>query len=212
MNRPGEMAVLKEPDRFSRLVIPVARIFDPLTAPVCRLYEIREDFPRKVDCIIGLAAGLKGDGSASPMTRSVAERCSSLYADGLSQMVIFTGGYSAKGTTEAGAMLEIAVGRGVPRERIALDEMSFRTHHHPGYVGPILREHNARSVLVVAHHLQGRRARAIFHRYYGDKLRIYFANVRSDYELTPQRRYACQTTALAWNMATHLLARLRGWA
>ena len=189
-----------------------ASVCDLLLDPICRLYEIREVLPSTADCIVGLAAGLCSDGTASPMTRAVAERCALLYLNGLDARLIFTGGCNANGITEAEAMTRIAITMGVPQERIFLEEKSTRTHHHPPRVEPILEEANSKSAIVVSQHLQARRARAIFLTYYGNRLKLHFAKARSGFQLTPQRRYACQTSCLVWNIGTHLLAKLKRWA
>ena len=189
-----------------------APVCDLLLDPICRLYEIREALPSTADCIVGLAAGLCSDGSAGPMTQAVAERSASLHLNGLGGRLIFTGGCNANGITEAEAMSKIAITMGVPQERIFLEEESTRTHHHPARVEPILEKADAKSAIVVSQHLHARRARAIFLTYYGNRVELHFAKARSGFQLTSQRRYACQTSCLVWNVGTHLLAKLRRWA
>lgn len=210
--RPTCKEYIHPPRRILRWLLKVSRVCDVLLAPVCRLYEIREILPQNADCIVGLAAGLSSDGSASPMSRSIAERCVSLYFDGRASWLIFTGGYSASGSTEAKAMAEIASKSGVPPERIMLEEQSMRTHHHPSRIEPMLERINARTLIVVSHHLHARRARAIFRKYYRSKSEMYFAKARSTFQITPQRRYSSQISCLVWNIGTHLLAKLKGWA
>lgn len=200
------------PNRLLKWLLKAAPVCDLLSEPVCQLYEIREVLPATADCIIGLAAGLCSDGAASPMTRSVAERSALLYLDGKAEWLIFTGGCYANGITEAKAMAQIAVKMGVPQERISQEENSTRTHHHPPRVQPILEKANAGSAIIVSQHLHARRARAIFLTYYGNRLKLHFAKARSSFQLTPQRRYACQTSCLVWNIGTHLLAKLKHWA
>lgn len=193
-------------------LLKAAPVCDLLLDPVCRLYEIREDLPTSADCIVGLAAGMRSDGTASPMTRAVSERCAFLYLNGFAGRLIFTGGCSANNVTEAKAMTQIATAMGVPQERIFLEEQSTKTHHHPPRVETILEKAGAKSAIIVSQHLHARRARAIFLAYYGSRLRLYFAKARSGFELIPQRRYACQTSCLVWNIGTHILAKLRRWA
>jgi vancomycin permeability regulator SanA len=190
----------------------ILRISDLVIEPLLKLYEIPEHIPERADCLIGLAAGLCRNGTAGQVTEAVARRCASLYLSGLSQHIIFTGGFCAGGKTEAQVMCRIAEEMGVPRETILLEEESTRTHHHPPRVEPILRAHGASNIVVVSNHLHSRRAKAIFFEYYGERLVMHFANARSDFGPTAQLRYVSATTCLAWNMGTHLLARLRRWA
>ena len=210
--KPSGEETLQNPNKILKWALKAAPVCDLLLDPLCRLYEIREALPSTADCVVGLAAGLYSDGTASPMTRAVAERCVSLYLNGLAGQLIFTGGCNANSITEAQAMSRIAVTMGVPQKRISLEENSTRTHHHPPRVEPILDRANAKSAIIVSQHLHARRARAIFLAYYGNRLRLHFAKARSSFQLTPQRRYACQTSCLVWNIGTHLLAKLRRWA
>jgi uncharacterized SAM-binding protein YcdF (DUF218 family) len=161
---------------------------------------------------VGLAAGLCRDGSPGPVTEAVARRCASLYLSGLSQFVVFSGGFNAGGRTEAEVMAGIAEEMGVPRRKIILEKESMRTHHHPPHVEPILRSHDASSAVIVSNNLHARRARAIFGKYYGTDLTMHFANAESVFGITAQRRYMSGTTCLAWNVGTHILAKLKGWA
>lgn len=197
---------------FFAWLVRLSRISDILLAPVCRLYEIREVLPRRADVVVGLSAGLCEDGSPSPMTRAVAERCASLFLEGVTAWLLFTGGVIAGGSTEAKAMRDVAAEMGVPPEKIILEEKSKRTHHHPPLIEPLLERLRANSIVVVSQHLHARRARAIFLKYYGNRLNLSFAKGRSGYGLTLQRRYASETLCLMWNLGTHLLAKLRGWA
>jgi len=211
-SRTPDQTQTKLPHRILRWFLRMSSISDLLIEPLCKLYEIEEVVPSHADCIVGLAGGLCSDGSASPVTRSVAERCVSLYLNGSAASIIFTGGYRATGNTEARAMAEIALKSGVPRERIVLEEESTRTHHHPSRVKPFLERINAKTVIIVSNHLHARRARAIFRRFYRNRFKMYFAKARSHFKLTPQRRYSCQTSCLLWNIGTHLLGKLKGWA
>ncbi len=193
-------------------LLSASRMLDPVLAPISRLYEIREVLPATADCIVGLAAGLRSNGEATPVTRAVAERSASLYLAGVSPLVIFTGGYERAGRKEADVMADVAVEMGVPREGILLDTGSMKTHHHPPGIEPFLTGARAKSIVVVSHTVHSRRVRAIFTNYYGEGLAIYFAKAVGGFELAPQRRYASLTSCLIWNVGTHLLAKLKGWA
>jgi len=188
------------------------RVSDILLRPVIQLYEIPENLPGKVDCLIGLAAGLCADGRPGPVTDAVARRCASLYLSGVSNLVIFTGGFTAGGKTEAEVMSAIAEGMGVPGQNILLEKESTRTHHHPPRVEPLLKSSGISSVLIVSNRLHSRRARAIFLKHFGGDLSMHFAKAKSEFGPTAQRRYISATTCLFWNIGTHLLARLKGWA
>jgi uncharacterized SAM-binding protein YcdF (DUF218 family) len=193
-------------------LLSASRMLDPVLAPLSRLYEIKESLPRRTDCIVGLAAGLRSNGEATPVTRAVAERAASLYLAGVSPLVIFTGGYERAGRKEAEVMALVASEMGVPRERILLDTASMKTHHHPPGIEPFLTRAGARSIVVVSHTVHSRRVRAIFRNYYGEGLTIHFAKAIGGFELAPQRRYASLTSCLIWNVGTHVLAKLKGWA
>ena len=109
-------------------------------------------------------------------------------------------------------MKGIAVEMGVFGKKVLVEEKSMRTHHHPPLLKPILESHNVSSMVVVSHYLHSRRARAIFCRYYGEKISMYFGKARSGFALTAQPRYISATTTLIWNIGTHMLAKMKSWA
>jgi hypothetical protein len=131
---------------------------------------------------------------------------------GVSDLIVFTGGYAAGGSTEAQVMADIAAEMGVVRDRVLLEEESTRTHHHPRLLEPILKNNEVSSMVVVSNHLHARRARAIFMKHYDKNITMHFAKARSRFGPTAQRRYMSGTTCLIWNVGTHILARLKGWA
>jgi hypothetical protein len=192
--------------------LPVLRIADFLLWPLFKLYEIPESLPQRADCVVGLAAGLCADGSPGPVTEAVARRCASLHLSGVSDLVIFTGGYTAGGMTEAQVMSNIVAEMDVAGDKVLLEEESTRTHHHPQLLEPILKGNDVSSMVVVSNHLHARRARAIFMKYYGKSITMYFAKAKSRFGPTAQRRYMSGTTCLIWNVGTHVLAKLKGWA
>lgn len=199
-------------NRVLRKLVRASRLSDLLLKPVFLLYEIPECLPPEADCLVGLAAGLCTDGSPGPITEAVAKRSASFYLSGDSRFIIFTGGFTAAGRTEADVMAQIAMRMGVPEDSIILEKKSLRTHHHPREIEPILQRIGAHSLVIVSHCFHSRRARAIFKKWYGTRYRMHFAKARSDFDLTAQWRYLSGTTCFFWNVGNHVLAKLRGWA
>ncbi|MFC1577186.1 HAD family hydrolase, partial [Candidatus Omnitrophota bacterium] len=75
-------------------------------------WRIPKTLPRygKADYIVGIGCSLRKDGTASSHSQAVAEECVRLYEEGdKTQKIVFSGGYSQNGISEAEAMRKAAL-------------------------------------------------------------------------------------------------------
>ncbi|MDP2913206.1 MAG: radical SAM protein [Candidatus Omnitrophota bacterium] len=63
----------------------------------------------KADYVVALGTSIRKDGAASTHSRAIAEECVRLYKAGIAPKIIFSGGYTQNGVTEAEAMRRVAV-------------------------------------------------------------------------------------------------------
>lgn len=108
---------------------------------------------KPADAIVVLGAGVRTDGSCSDALRDRVVTACSLYREGYTQRLIFTGGQGAGPVHETAAMTDLAVSRGVPREAILCDNEGVNTQASVDNTIPILHGLGARPtrVLVVSH-------------------------------------------------------------
>ena len=101
-------------------------------------------------------------GCADPM---VAQRAAQLFLDGWAPYVVFSGGLG-KGTegrlakSEAEHYAQIALGMGVPQEKMILETRSTNTGENLRFTHELLKERNIRTAIVVHQPNMGKRIRA----------------------------------------------------
>jgi vancomycin permeability regulator SanA len=110
-------------------VLPPAAIFYVQKATATYRYPAT-DVPaipaQRVAIVFG--AGVRPDGSLTPMLRDRVEAAVDLYQTGKAQKLLMTGDNSEEYYDEVTAMKRYAVARGVPAEDITLDYAGFSTY------------------------------------------------------------------------------------
>ncbi len=80
------------------------------------------------DCIIVLGAGVRADGSPSPMLQDRLITGIKLYEDGVSDRMIMSGDHTKKGYDEVNIMKKYAIDKGIPSEHIFMDHAGISTY------------------------------------------------------------------------------------
>lgn len=91
-----------------------------------RVYDIENVPPRRVAIVFG--AGLRRDGSASPVLRDRVTTAADLYHSGKVEKLLMSGDNSSPGHNEPAAMRDFAINLSVPEEDIVLDYAGRRTY------------------------------------------------------------------------------------
>lgn len=81
-----------------------------------------------VDCILVLGAGVRDDGTPSPMLKDRLDRALELYAAGVSDRLLMSGDHGRSGYNEVQVMKQYAIDAGVPADRIFMDHAGFSTY------------------------------------------------------------------------------------
>ena len=80
------------------------------------------------DCILVLGAGVREDGSLSPMLADRVNTAVSLYESGVSSRLLMSGDHGNENYDEVTPMKEAAVAAGVPSEAVFLDPAGYSTY------------------------------------------------------------------------------------
>ena len=80
------------------------------------------------DCILVLGAGVREDGSLSPMLADRIRTAVSLYQSGVRSRILMSGDHGSESYDEVTPMKEAAVAAGVPSEAVFLDPAGFSTY------------------------------------------------------------------------------------
>jgi len=80
------------------------------------------------DCIVVLGAGLKNDGTPSPMLKERIDKGIELYNEGISPKIIMSGDHEFPDHDEVNAMKTYAFEQGVPAEDIFMDHAGISTY------------------------------------------------------------------------------------
>lgn len=83
--------------------------------------------PEDFDCIVVLGAGVRGDGTPSPMLRDRLLTAIDLYEKGVPK-IIMSGDHGSKEYDEVNTMKDFAIEMGVPSEDIFMDHAGFSTY------------------------------------------------------------------------------------
>lgn len=86
------------------------------------------DRQKSVDAIIVLGAGIRADGSLSPMLQERLDLGIRLYQEGISDCILMSGDHGSENYDEVNAMKSYAIEKGVPSERIFMDHAGFSTY------------------------------------------------------------------------------------
>lgn len=83
---------------------------------------------KQADAVIILGAGVRADGSLSPMLRERLDMGIRLYRQGAADCLLVSGDHGRKEYDEVNAMKSYAMENGVPSERIFMDHAGFSTY------------------------------------------------------------------------------------
>lgn len=140
------------------LLIPRVLSVDDLSG--CQAPEQMNARCTPVDAIVAISGG---------DTDARAQEAIRLYQQGWAPAIIFSGAAEDKqGTSNAAAMAAQAVGQGIPRQVILLDEASVNTADNASRVRPILEERGFKRIILVTSPYHQRRASIEFERRVGD--------------------------------------------
>jgi SanA protein len=82
----------------------------------------------KADCILVLGAGVRADGTPSPMLKDRLLEGIALYDMGASDRLLMSGDNTKKGYDEVNTMKQYAIDHGVPSEHIFMDHAGISTY------------------------------------------------------------------------------------
>ena len=80
------------------------------------------------DCIIVLGAGVRSDGSPSPMLQDRLNTGIELYENGVSDKILMSGDHTKKGYDEVNIMKDYAINKGIPSENVFMDHAGISTY------------------------------------------------------------------------------------
>lgn len=80
------------------------------------------------DCILVLGAGVRRDGSPSPMLADRLKRGIELYEAGVSDRLLMSGDHTKKGYDEVNIMKAYALERGIPSSHVFMDHAGISTY------------------------------------------------------------------------------------
>ncbi len=111
------------------------------------------------DVIIVLGAS-QWNGVPSPVLQARLDHAYDLYEAGSAPSIILTGGFGEGDVfSESGASREYLIERGVPRDAIAIEEISHTTVQNLREAAQIMRDHGYRRALLVSHDFHMMRAK-----------------------------------------------------
>ncbi len=125
-----------------------------------------QDNAQPSDVIVVLGSGLRRSGRPGDALYRRSIWAADLYADGIAQNIICTGGVGNNQTrSEADACAEVLRGRGVPAEAIHLEEASRSTEENAIFTQELLQAHGWQTVTLVTDSFHMLRASWIFDTY-----------------------------------------------
>jgi uncharacterized SAM-binding protein YcdF (DUF218 family) len=114
--------------------------------------------------VVVLGAEVLGPGSPTPAVRRRLERGVEVWHRSGRPALVVCGGVGGAGVSEASVMRDLAVGLGVPREAVVLEEASRNTLEQAVAVAGLARQRSWDSVVVVSDRFHLPRARFLFRR------------------------------------------------
>lgn len=80
------------------------------------------------DCILVLGAGIRADGSPTPMLKDRLDTAIEVYKSGAAPKLLMSGDHSREDYDEVQTMKDYAIDKGVPSEAIFMDHAGFSTY------------------------------------------------------------------------------------
>jgi uncharacterized SAM-binding protein YcdF (DUF218 family) len=186
-----------------------------------RLQEVLERFicasddqHKETDAIVCIGTDVSRDGrSVSPQSQAIVDLAAKLVEEGLTEEVVFTGGYSAGGPTEADAMQGYWLKSGYPYIKQVSDRASTNTRQNALQSLWIADELGWKKLVVVSQQLHARRVRATFRKVAKDYkgIEVQVIKAWSPYGGGSQNRFNSFWRFLAWEMIGTTYFWLRGW-
>jgi SanA protein len=93
-----------------------------------RIISSNEAVNLNADCILVLGAGVRADGTPSPMLKDRLLQGIALYEMGASDRLLMSGDNTRKGYDEVNTMKQYAIDHGVPSEHIFMDHAGISTY------------------------------------------------------------------------------------
>ena len=176
------------------------------------LWQIKDNIGR-ADVIVSFGIGVRKNGEASSLSKAVAMKATELYKQGFAPKILFTGGFSQNGVTEAEAMQKVAIKEGGLAKDIILETDSKNTYINVKNSLKIIKRMKATRILIVAQAIHARRVRATFKKCMPDNYTLYWSSAKSDYDIVPnQKRLRSEDRFLLWEIYRINQFRLNGWA
>lgn len=116
------------------------------------------------EAVVVLGAAVDPSGAAGPAVRRRVAHAVDVLARRRIATLVVSGGKGERGASEAEVMRDLALGHGVPRERIVLEDRSRNTFENAVYTGRIMMDRGWRTVIVVTDSWHMRRALFVFRR------------------------------------------------
>ncbi|MGD9048746.1 MAG: YdcF family protein [Anaerolineae bacterium] len=120
------------------------------------------DLAQRADAIVVLGARVEPDGQPGPDLRVRTLHAVALFQRGLAPYVICTGGYQGDRLSAASVACNMALGQGVPAEKILLAEGSMTTSQDAVSARNLMLERGWETAVLVSHPLHLERARLLF--------------------------------------------------
>jgi uncharacterized SAM-binding protein YcdF (DUF218 family) len=149
------------------------------------------DHAQQADAVVVLGARVTPDGAPGPDLRVRTLHAVELYRQGLAPYLICTGGYRGDRLSAAAVARDLAVGLGVPPERVLLADGSMTTRDDAASAGEIMLSHGWDRVILVSHPLHLERARLLF---VGQGLTVYPSPTNTNLGSIPWRERARLTS------------------
>jgi uncharacterized SAM-binding protein YcdF (DUF218 family) len=108
------------------------------------------DYRRPADAVVVFGARVRSDGAASLTLANRVRTASELYREGLTDMIVMTGGIEPTGIDETIVMRDLAVQLGVPSEAIILDPGGDNTNASVANTVRVLRDNGLHRILAVS--------------------------------------------------------------
>lgn len=120
---------------------------------------------QKADAILVLGYKVNDDGNLSPTLKSRVDKGIELYKQGLAKYLIFTGGAVANKFTEAEAMKQYAIEKGINNNVLFAETESQNTIENIYFSNTIFKSLAAKKVIVVSSAYHTKRAKKIIENY-----------------------------------------------
>jgi uncharacterized SAM-binding protein YcdF (DUF218 family) len=116
------------------------------------------------DAVIVLGAAVVAPGVPGPALRRRVDHAVRVFLERKAAHLVVSGGIVTCPPAEALMMREIAVSKGVPEERVIVEDRSRNTFENAVYTGRIIRDQGWRDIVLVTDAFHIQRALYVFHR------------------------------------------------